>query len=178
MPCLSPRCRHGAPPSHARPPFAGAVPESRRAAAHGTQEVGEQLSELISVHSTNNHPFPCGPHPPSAAGPIMQCNNHSTSRRASSKGAVCLSAGTKTVAAPFAPRTPSAWPVSVWPTALCGAEERVFRRPRSRVSKSLRFRAEFWLWWMSRAPLKPSLPGPALRGSTVPHGAGGEASKF
>ena len=52
------------------------------------------------------------------------------------------------------------------------------RRPRSRVSKSLRFRAEFWLWWMSRAPLKPSLPGPALRGSTVPHVAGGEASKF
>ena len=123
--CASPCLPRGAPPSHARPPFAGAVPESRRAAAHGTQEVGEQLSELISVHSTNNHPFPCGPHPPSAAaGPIMQCNNHSTSRRASSKGAVCLSAGTKTVAAPFAPRTPSAWPVSVWPTALVG-EERV-----------------------------------------------------
>ena len=54
-----------------------------------------------------------------------KCNNHSTSRRASSKGVVCLSAGTKTVAAPFAPRTPSAWPVSVWPTALCGVEERV-----------------------------------------------------
>ena len=63
--------------------------------------------------------------------------------------------------------------VSVWPTALETRREGGVRRPRSRVSKSLRFRAEFWLWWMSRAPLKPSLPGPALRGSTAPHVAAG-----